>query len=476
MNIMKYFLLFLFAVCPISFLTNTKEVFAQSPSADIVIMIDLTGSTSLQDLELEKNASRTLLQSFINLPNRPRVAVGTFNETNGNSLNPARILAGGELTQNYTQLNQVISGINSTGGFTDVAAAISVAQAHLEISALSSNRFIIFISDGTPNRPGRGGYEACDNCGCDDAYAASRIARELAESHGTRVFGVYYEGSGNNFCGFAGEPARGQAFMRNDIATDASYFYLGNADLSGVFNKISCSISCDDSNSCTQDSCDEITNTCRHDPITSDTDGDGVIDCQDQCRGVDALLNTPCNDPLGCGSGSYACNKQGNVACQLSESSAQACFNCTNIDQAPVLGSVSAAFGSQKATVDKFYKSVSKLSKKNKKIKKEIKGIRLEARALLATSILSVQSVPSVFAQCSNQQRCTDVYESARIDNLSKSLSRFKALSDKLYSRLRKLTKNITKADRTLRKNAIKIYNAGKSAIAAIPQTRSECS
>jgi hypothetical protein len=466
----------LLAIFAIVSVAGTKQAFAQSSSADIIIMIDLTGSTSLQDLELEKNAARTLLQSLVNVPNRPRVAIGTFNEPNGNSLNPARILSGGELTQNYSQLNQVINGITATGGFTDLAAAINIAQAHLESNALSFNRYIVLISDGTPNRPGQGDYNLCDNCGCDDAYAASSIARQTAELHGTKVFAIHYAGSGINFCVY--EPERGEAFMHDQIATNPTYFYQGNSDLSGVFNKISCSISCDDSNACTQDSCDESSGLCRHDPITSDTDSDGVIDCQDKCRGNDALLNTACTDSVdGCpGSGFYACNAQGNVSCKLSEASAQSCYNCTSLDQGSALNNIAGTLNSQKSVVDKFIKSVSKLSKNNKKVQKEIRSIKVEAKNLLATSMLGLQAVPSVFLECANQQRCTDVYESARIGNLSTSMARFKALSDKLYSRLRKLTRNITKSDRKLKTKASQVYATGKAMIQGMPQTRSECS
>ena len=51
----------------------------QTPEADIVMMIDLTGSISNGALTLEKNGVKTLLDFFAGADPKPRVAIGTFN-------------------------------------------------------------------------------------------------------------------------------------------------------------------------------------------------------------------------------------------------------------------------------------------------------------------------------------------------------------------------------------------------------------
>ena len=72
--------LMVLACCAPSALVQAQDnPCGQSTEADIVMMIDLTGSISNGALTLEKNGVKTLLDFFAGADPKPRVAIGTFN-------------------------------------------------------------------------------------------------------------------------------------------------------------------------------------------------------------------------------------------------------------------------------------------------------------------------------------------------------------------------------------------------------------
>ena len=276
-----------------------------SADADIVIMIDRTGSISSSEMAQEKNAAKTLLQFFDGALVQPRVSIGTFNVQSGPD---ARILA--SLTDLYGQDNPGNTGLfqtinevvpSSGSGNTDISAAITVAQAELAANAQSvDNRFIIIISDGITNEP-----DASDpsSCSAGNPGAAASDAADAAELAGTKIFAIHFGDDSPCASG------TGVTFLQNIIATAPTMYYEGNSDLSGVFTEISEAIVCDDGNTCTRDSCDN--NICVWTPIGDDSDGDGVADCLDQCPGGDdTLLGDECSSGVG------ACQNSGVKICQ----------------------------------------------------------------------------------------------------------------------------------------------------------------
>jgi len=240
-----------------------QELCGQTTDADIVIMIDLTGSISNSALGLERNAAKILLDVFAPANPRPRVAIGTFNgpcdqPSQGDCaslIDNARLLS--DLTDDYgapgSGLFATIDGISRgpNSGQTDLSAAIDVAQGVLD-GASGQGRHIILISDGTPTIPnpdpgcelvqgsGPNDFHVCE---CTAADNAALAAKDNAEAAGTQIFAIHFDDGSGFTC--PGEPVGGTSFMR-ELATTASTFFEGTDDLSGVFDLIAADIICDD--------------------------------------------------------------------------------------------------------------------------------------------------------------------------------------------------------------------------------------
>jgi Mg-chelatase subunit ChlD len=313
---------------------NAGFVNAEGNPVDVVIMIDQSGSISdspdehpsrVNDLELQKNAAKTFLDSFASATPRPRVAIGTFNQKDKfNPAGAARILAGGELTKDYAALKALIDTVQKTEGYTDLASALEVGVSQLlgdSTPLVNERKFLIAISDGIPNRPGLGAYENCNICGCDNAYEAAEMVVKQARKKGVEVITVQYDGHGSETkC--EGEPATGMNFLMNNIAYLPGHFYMGSNQLGEAFERVQCQISCDDNNPCTVDTCSDVPGKCSHTPINLDRDSDGINDCQDSCFGNNALIGTACTQTIGTCSeqGSYVCNELGAVDCSVEDS------------------------------------------------------------------------------------------------------------------------------------------------------------
>jgi len=259
----------------------------QTTEADIVMMLDLTGSISSGALSFEKNGVKTLLDFFAGADPRPRVAIGTFNgpcdrpNQNGcpNEADRARILS--DLTADYgidgdpgsnlfATINSIAKGPNS--GQTDLSAAIIAAQGALEAGAAAPG-YIILISDGTPTRPnpedacpqarGPNDFHVCD---CPAADAAAIDAKLAAEAAGTQIFAIHFDDGSGFTC--PGEPIGGTVFMLG-LATTPAMFFEGTDDLSGVIDQIAADIACDDdvvfcngAEACIEDECQSSGDPC----------------------------------------------------------------------------------------------------------------------------------------------------------------------------------------------------------------------
>lgn len=262
-SISKLIVTFCACILPF-FAVQAQELCGDSADADLVIMVDRTGSINSSELGTEKQAVRTLLDFFAGaVVTRPRVGVGTFNVP-GDGSGDARIQPNGELSDVYGQstppatgLYQVVNNITLGWGSTNLGDAIYVAQAEIVARAQSANRYIVLISDGIPNQPGNGGN------GCSDGYWRSYAvtAANLAKAAGTKIITVHF--GDDEACA----PGTGANFLLNSISSGEDYYYEGNSNLQGVFQQISEYLGCDDNDCCTLDYCDVDTNTCIHENI-----------------------------------------------------------------------------------------------------------------------------------------------------------------------------------------------------------------
>ncbi len=262
-------------------------------SANVVIMIDVTGSINDTELEQEKTAARSFLQAFEQASPRPYVTIGRFST---NVAENAEIMTPSDWTTDYgfdgmgqggsTGLYEAIDNITNSGGYTNIAAPIFVARSKIQTAPEPDLRkYIILISDGQPNRPeGNDGAPECVthptiNCfsGCGSGTQIEKAAwcladeeAELAESvYDISLIAVFYDG------GSGCKHACGEFFMKNVIATlppgvdpdDNPFFVDESASLVCSFNGIVQTISCDDGDPCTIDSCEN--GQCVYTPVDS---------------------------------------------------------------------------------------------------------------------------------------------------------------------------------------------------------------
>ncbi|MBX7138246.1 MAG: VWA domain-containing protein [Oligoflexia bacterium] len=245
------------------------EMCGESADVDVVVMLDKTGSINYGELGQEQSAARTLLTFFGSAVLKPRVGIGSFNVISGAD---ARIEPNGTLTNNYgvnvpsaTNLYAAINGISASTGRTNIADAISAAQAELTAHAVTNKRYIILVSDGITNEVG--GLNPSE-CSAGNPGSSAIAAANSAKAAGTKIFTVHYPDDGS--CA----PGSGANFLRDQIASGAEYYYQGSADLSnlaGIFQQIAEYLGCDDNDPCTQDFCDDSSGTCSHINICTPT-------------------------------------------------------------------------------------------------------------------------------------------------------------------------------------------------------------
>ncbi len=246
--------------------------------ADIVIVLDRTGSTSTADMQESKRAAKGFLDFFGDSPIRPRIVLASFNGPcatpsdcvgDDGENDTARLLGNGEFTSSYgadglpgTGLYSVINAIPDTPpwtGFTDLSAALNVARVKLESGAPESPKYIVVISDGVINYPPSG----CNACNCSAARTAATDEVVLVDQAGITIVAVHYIGHGNGNC-TENQALAGHDFLRDNIATSLDYFFEGtdmdsapdyDSELFCVFYDVMQTIACDDDIECTVDSC-----------------------------------------------------------------------------------------------------------------------------------------------------------------------------------------------------------------------------
>jgi len=362
-------------------------------AADIVIMLDRTTSVSGTARVAERDAANSLLASLAGSGAAHNVAIGRFPDSNSEPY-PAGIRAALQNvnTNLVTLQTAVTNAMASSSGNTNLASALNVAQAELvSVRGTHSEKIIILISDGEPNRGG--------STGVTNAQAAINAANTI-KTAGTRIVTIAFDSSGSSSADVNGRILLAQLATQpssdntgSDAVTDAEratenadgddFFIAPTSDgIQSVFSAVSQTISCNDGNPCTRDMCNvdnqceyvavegctacrtnencndsnPCTNdvcgqdsTCTHAPVTSGTCDDGdACTGPDVCSGASctpgAALNCDDDNPCtadscdavsGCGhtpiSGCQACQTDGDCTDGNACNGAEACVEgvCT---------------------------------------------------------------------------------------------------------------------------------------------------
>lgn len=288
--IFQAFGLFLFLGAPVAI----GQSCGVGTDAEIVLMLDRTGSMEPSDIAEEKEAAFEFIRFFENAQARPRIALGSFHSLsvpgyaqegyenlylyNGVEYSHARIHH--QLTTDYEELYPLLS--NSTtiplwgNGGTNIAQMIRVGETELlERGDPSKRRILIALTDGEPSQPGWYTYPCHpDPCNCTPAVDFATSSASIARSNGVEIFTIYYGGAGS---GRYDCEAEGIKLLKEEIvsAPVSSHFVDGNSALSEVFVALAGQLSCDDGKSCTEDRCEG--NQCVF--IEKDSDQDGISDC-----------------------------------------------------------------------------------------------------------------------------------------------------------------------------------------------------
>jgi hypothetical protein len=454
---------------------------ALSQTSNVVIMLDLTGSTSLSDLESAKEATRNLLNTFENLSPKPRVALGSFNNQAGvDPSKAARILTGASLTESYgtsapaSGLYQTLNSLPNPVGYTDIAAALRVAQTELELNATSGARYIVLVTDGTANRPGGNSYGGCGACGCENADASAKTAATEIRNKGTRILVIHYAGT-SNIVECEGEPKKGLDFLKFELLSNQSDLFESSQALTPIFGKIACAVGCSDDDPCTIDSCDEVSGVCSFTPNTNDTDQDGILDCSDSCRGNNALLGTSCSVPQGSCSiaGTYECGATGEVICATNGTIASGCCAFSQVDVS--------------SSLSKIRKKRKTLRKSLKRGKRTLKQLNVNVGRLFKAytaaqkaANIAEASLPTSFLQCNDAltiSACPSFDEAVNYKLLSDEATQAQKLAKKLVKKLKREKHSGALTSKTLKvlKSVKKAGNILKTELLNLPATRNTC-
>jgi cysteine-rich repeat protein len=162
--------------------------------AEIVLMLDRTGSMSATDLNDERAAAKAVLTTFATALTPPLIGVGAFGDSSDGGLEAfieqgiTRTLSpapygdddpGNDSDHDLYDAVENVTASNSSVG-TNLADALSVANTELN-NGSSTSRAVILISDGDPNEPSgsSGGREAA----YDQADAIKLAGRQIFTIH-----------------------------------------------------------------------------------------------------------------------------------------------------------------------------------------------------------------------------------------------------------------------------------------------------
>jgi len=428
-----------------------------SADSDIVIMIDRTGSITPSDLTNEKNAAAVLIDFFATSNPKPRIAIGTFNGTTDGGVGypgPARIHQ--HLTTNYgsksplSGLYLTLNNIMDSSGRTNLSAAI--ADASSEFSTMTTRpRYIILISDGIANRPPDD--LSCGTCGCATAFnLADQNASSSETTFGTKIFAIHY-GTGAGCPSLPANDALNPVrFLRDDIATQTSYYFEGNQNLMGVFNQIAQNIACPAT------------------PTPSATPTPIALPTITPTATPTSAPHTPSVDCKGVANGNAALDR-----CGVCAGDGTSCLGCESVDILQVQFALDQSALKQKKLVGSTANLLLHLSKGKKGIVRTARAAISEANILYTQSWTATWSSPQVLNLCSNTIFCATSDNSAQIDIFKRNSAAFLQLTTKLANLLSHASANYVKKAGSVLKTALRLHSANLANAAKIPVQISVC-
>lgn len=363
-KILGVFFLFTFFLFPIQIVKAVPAPTCGQEPADVVLMLDRTGSISNSDRANEIAAANSLLSKFAALNNGQRAAIGHFGKNSSDST--AEIVT--SLTTvtpgNLASLQgNVSSALSSSGGYTNLSSAISVAQAEITANATTTHHVIILISDGQANRPSPD----------SNAITQAQNAATTAKGTGTRIVTIAYGDNGHGSLDISGRallaqmstqpsaddqtnPAHDVTLAERDAENgDGDDFFIAPSDsgLTTLLNQISDTITCNDGDPCTLDTCGDG-NVCTYEAIPgcvacqSDANCNDSNPCTNDSCGTDNICHhsdlengTTCDDGNLCSTGNTcqggACSAGTAVVCTASDSchNAGTCNPLTGLCSSP---------------------------------------------------------------------------------------------------------------------------------------------
>lgn len=171
--------------------------------ADIVLMLDRTGSMSASDRTAERDAAKAFLDLFATAATPPLISIGAFGDgTNGSpeafideplSRTQSPAPYGDDDGSNdgdlYDGVDDVTASASSVG--TNLHDALEIAGGELTANGETSQRSIVLISDGDPSEPG--------------AVAAAREATydesDALKLAGVNIFTIHFGADPSGFAG-----------------------------------------------------------------------------------------------------------------------------------------------------------------------------------------------------------------------------------------------------------------------------------
>ncbi len=221
----------LFFGIAIAFGQTTQPAGCDGPvDADIVIMLDRTGSVPATSLAAQAAAAHALVDRLRGSPVPPRIAIGRFGDDTPGS--PAAEIVQ-PLTDDFRLVTAAIDAAvltNSTFGGSNLRDAINVSHDELCENAATQRWILVLISDGNPNNPGgqAQGQQAAIEA-ATTAQSANSCIRETGNPP-TKIFSVHL---GPDPVGLAGHEL--MATIATDSADDQADPVAENADLDCFF-------------------------------------------------------------------------------------------------------------------------------------------------------------------------------------------------------------------------------------------------
>ncbi len=442
----------------------TRSVLAEScgqrADADVVIMIDRTGSITSTNLARERAAAKALLGYFSSAILKPRVAIGSFNVVNGSP--SARIENNQHLTddygtdgQNATRLYAAINGITFSNGRTDLAAPISAAQTELSAHALGDSRHIILITDGIANEVGGPSPSECSG---GNPGATARTAAINAKNAGTTIFGIHYNDDGSCPTG-TGETFLLGTNLLEPIVSGPEFFYEAETDLSNLSHiliQISQYLGCDDGDPCTADACISETDTCQYTLI---------------CQPTPTPTPVPVIDCLGVPGGSAVIDR-----CGVCAGDGTSCLGCTDVNISSQQVALDSNALSQNNLIQSALRTLARVDDNSRTSRNYIRRTANSAKQLYLDNWHLTYSLPQLFTSCINATFCAQNDNTGVLRKYDNNSTKLYNMAKTVTSRIKRFSSRHTRSANSLVKRAKSMHQRNLTISAALPKISSVCS